>query len=1168
MKKCFTYVANKAFSALPAKIFFLALLLCCKGFEGNATAWTTGTAGDVTILTNWTNGTTSPTGFTTPGDTWTVTLAMTQSSSSLSWVVGSPSSTAVTVTFSTGGSVTMSGAGSVFPDTVYGNVIINGGTFSLGGAGTTANTYIYGNVTFNSGTISSVASTTIFNINTYGNYSMSGGTATTSGAGSILTTNVNGNFSMTGGVFTAGGASGVVTNNIFGNCSFSGTSAMTNTGAGCTSTVHLCLPSTSGTMLIDNTSTGTWSGTNIFVDTACTAQLDGNFSVITGSISTGGSFGLTVNGTLICPAAYIINGTGIFKLNGVATLKVASNGGIDGAINNSGTKTFANSANYVYNGSVAQITGAYLPTALVAPDTITINNSAGVTLTQTTSTTGTLLFTSGILYTGAANTMSTPGTATAVVGAGLTNYVDGTLIKDITGKTSVKYEVGDLDYAPMNLTLSPAGTGGSLGVMSTNGLHPNVGTSGISPSNIVNHYWTITDYGATGPATVTPKATYNLSDILGGSNASFVTQEYAAAAWLPSALATTNTSAPYTSVPGAGISLGTLPGDYIFGIGCGSPITGTTTLCTGSITHLSDATPAGTWSSNNTGIATVSATGIVTGVTGGAATIFYNTASCSMSVIVSVGTLPVTGATTICTGSTSALSDASPGGTWSSSNTAIATVSGTGVVTGVASGSANISYTAGGCPPVGIAITVTTLGGITGVTTMCAGSATSLSDATPGGVWSSGNTAIATVSGTGVVIGASAGTTVIIYKLGTCSASATVTVSGTLAPITGSTAVCLGSTIHLSDATPGGVWSSGNTAIATVTGAGVVTGVAAGSANITYAIGSCTVSMAVTIGGPPSAITGGTTVCAGSTINLTDATPGGVWSSSNTAIATISGTGLVTGIVPGSATISYVVGGCTVSELVTVGSSISAIAGTPTTFCAGSTTTLSDATPGGTWSSGNTAIATVSGTGVVHGASAGTATISYSAGGCSVNINVTIDPPNAGTITGKDSVCLGAIHAITLSDNVSGGVWSSSNSSLATVTPATGVVTAATNGPATVTITYKVINTCGTYSVTYVVHIRSASQCATGVNPVTEAQLTGLKVFPNPNGGTFTMNLLSDVADEEVHVVITNIVGEKVKEFITTTNKSVDIKLNPAAGIYLLSASTAHGRYIAKVVVD
>jgi hypothetical protein len=35
----------------------------------------------------------------------------------------------------------------------------------------------------------------------------------------------------------------------------------------------------------------------------------------------------------------------------------------------------------------------------------------------------------------------------------------------------------------------------------------------------------------------------------------------------------------------------------------------------------------------------------------------------------------------------------------------------------------------------------------------------------------------------------------------------------------------------------------------------------------------------------------------------------------------------------------------------------------------------------------------------------------------------------------------------------------------------------------------------------------------------------------------------------------------------TTTNRETGININPAPGIYLLSATTANGRYNAKVVV-
>jgi hypothetical protein len=64
----------------------------------------------------------------------------------------------------------------------------------------------------------------------------------------------------------------------------------------------------------------------------------------------------------------------------------------------------------------------------------------------------------------------------------------------------------------------------------------------------------------------------------------------------------------------------------------------------------------------------------------------------------------------------------------------------------------------------------------------------------------------------------------------------------------------------------------------------------------------------------PAAIGGLKSGCAGTTIPLTDATAGGVWSSLTPSIATISSAGIVTGIVAGTATIQYTItnpGGCT-----------------------------------------------------------------------------------------------------------------------------------------------------------------------------------------------------------------------------------------------------------------
>jgi Bacterial Ig-like domain (group 2) len=63
------------------------------------------------------------------------------------------------------------------------------------------------------------------------------------------------------------------------------------------------------------------------------------------------------------------------------------------------------------------------------------------------------------------------------------------------------------------------------------------------------------------------------------------------------------------------------------------------------------------------------------------------------------------------------------------------------------------------------------------------------------------------------------------------------------------------------------------------------------------------------VSGAPSvaAVTGATQVVVGQTIALADATPGGAWSSSDVAIATVAVDGTVTGVAPGDATIAYAV---------------------------------------------------------------------------------------------------------------------------------------------------------------------------------------------------------------------------------------------------------------------
>ncbi len=94
---------------------------------------------------------------------------------------------------------------------------------------------------------------------------------------------------------------------------------------------------------------------------------------------------------------------------------------------------------------------------------------------------------------------------------------------------------------------------------------------------------------------------------------------------------------------------------------------------------------------------------------------------------------------------------------------------------------------------------------------------------------------------------------------GQCATTAVLTVSinnGALPQITGPSNVCLNATIQLSNATLGGVWQSNNSNIATVDLNGIVTGIANGTATITYSLtsGNCknSVSKIVTVNLPPN----------------------------------------------------------------------------------------------------------------------------------------------------------------------------------------------------------------------------------------------------------------------------------------------------------------------------
>jgi len=300
--------------------------------------------------------------------------------------------------------------------------------------------------------------------------------------------------------------------------------------------------------------------------------------------------------------------------------------------------------------------------------------------------------------------------------------------------------------------------------------------------------------------------------------------------------------------------------------------------------------------------------------------------------------------------------------TWSSSNAAVATVSGTGLVTAAGAGSATITATSEGQS--GTASVVVSTVPVASVTVAPASATPQIGQtvqltATPkdasgnplsGRVitWSSSSTTVATVSGSGLVTARAAGSATITATSEGQSGAAAVTVPAP-APVASvsvspaSATLQIGQTVQLT-ATPkdangnplsGRVitWSSTDTTIAKTSQSGLVTARAAGGATITATSEGQSGTAAITVPAPApvasvSVNPASASVQVGQTVQLV-ATPKDAngnpltgrtvtWGSSNTAVAAVTASGLVTGLVVGSATITATSEGQSASSAITV----------------------------------------------------------------------------------------------------------------------------------------------------------------------------------------------------------------------------------------------------------
>ena len=483
----------------------------------------------------------------------------------------------------------------------------------------------------------------------------------------------------------------------------------------------------------------------------------------------------------------------------------------------------------------------------------------------------------------------------------------------------------------------------------------------------------------------------------------------------------------------------------------------------------------------------------------------------------------------------------------------------------------------------------------------------SSSAAAAGATWTSSDGAVVSVSSTGdgtaALQGLSAGTATITAKLREATASLTVTVTnravtlssieltpaapslakGTMLQLTATGRFSDTTTAAITDAT----WSSADESILTVDSTGLVSGLLAGSTLVTATKGTVSAMITVTVTAArlvavevtpamPS-LARGTTEQLVATARFSDATTQDVsaqatWTSATETSVTVDANGLVTAIDLGSSLVTATLNGVSGRTTVTVTDAVlTAIEVTPAApsiplgltrqlAATGrfSDNTTQDLTSQATWTSGTTAVATVSNGGLVSTLTLGTSEVSAVFDGITGSTTVTVSAaelvslavtPEAQSLARgltRNFVATGTYSdntTQTLTDSV---VWSSSAPTTANVSNATGskgLVTALAVGNVTITATSGTISDGTTLTVT------SASVISIQVTPTTPSVPKGL------TQNFIATGLLTDGTMQNITTTVTWTTGTPATATISNAPGSEGLLTTIAEGTSAVTAT-------------
>ena len=476
------------------------------------------------------------------------------------------------------------------------------------------------------------------------------------------------------------------------------------------------------------------------------------------------------------------------------------------------------------------------------------------------------------------------------------------------------------------------------------------------------------------------------------------------------------------------------------------------------------ATAAFTWTSSDTSVIVVDASGLVTGTGAGGAVVTASSSGASASAeLVVVAAVPTRVVVSPDSVALAAFGDTarfvaevhdqvgrvmkSAEVAWASSDTRIATVDTKGLMTAIGNGTATVTATAeavSGSAAVSVSQRVRTVAVRPAADTLVHGDTLRLSaearDANGHAVgsvvftWLSSDTAVAVVDASGLVVGTGVGEVQVTATASGVVGRAEIVVAAALPTrvIVSPDSVALtalGDTVRFMAEVRDQLgrpktdeevaWSSGDTLVATVDASGLVKATGNGLARITATVGAASGHATVAVVQRARTVTvlvAADTLVRGDTLRLAaeardangHAVDGAVfsWTSSDTSVATVDASGLVTGVGVGEATITAATDGASASTTMSVVHNVATVTLSPLsdTIAPGDTVRLTarafndEGQPVESvefsWTSSDPSIATVDDDGLVLGVAEGSVTVTATARDMEGTAAITVENPD------------------------------------------------------------------------------------------------------------------------------------------------------------------------------